>query len=78
MPPVLDEREPIDDVLAEDKILEGVETTKYIFTDLTYSIPHRVSKNPLTYFKSFSFLVSELALDFIKTSITVCKKDEEL
>ncbi|KAM9184027.1 small ribosomal subunit protein mS22 [Mergus octosetaceus] len=41
MPPVLDEREPIDDVLAEDKILEGVETTKYIFTDLTYSIPHR-------------------------------------
>ncbi|NWI88185.1 RT22 protein, partial [Pitta sordida] len=41
MPPVLDEREPIDDVLAEDKFLEGTETTKYIFTDLTYSTPHR-------------------------------------
>lgn len=43
MPPVLNEREPIDDVLADDKILEGTETTKYVFTDLTYSIPHRVS-----------------------------------
>ncbi|KFV89906.1 hypothetical protein N327_10894, partial [Fulmarus glacialis] len=41
MPPVLNEREPIDDVLAEDKFLEGTETTKYVFTDLTYSIPHR-------------------------------------
>ncbi|NXK96096.1 RT22 protein, partial [Formicarius rufipectus] len=41
MPPVLDEREPIDDVLAEDKFLEGTETAKYIFTDLTYSTPHR-------------------------------------
>ncbi|XP_052658989.1 28S ribosomal protein S22, mitochondrial isoform X2 [Harpia harpyja] len=41
MPPVLNEREPIDDVLAEDKFLEGTESTKYVFTDLTYSIPHR-------------------------------------
>ncbi|KFV80865.1 hypothetical protein N308_10885, partial [Struthio camelus australis] len=41
MPPVLNEREPIEDVLAEDKILEGTETAKYVFTDLTYSIPHR-------------------------------------
>ncbi|KFW77432.1 hypothetical protein N305_07245, partial [Manacus vitellinus] len=41
MPPVLDEREPIDDVLAEDKFLEGTETSKYVFTDLTYSTPHR-------------------------------------
>ncbi|XP_010219775.1 PREDICTED: 28S ribosomal protein S22, mitochondrial [Tinamus guttatus] len=43
MPPVLNEREPIDDVLAEDKILEGTETAKYVFTDLTYSTPHRVT-----------------------------------
>lgn len=43
MPPVLNEREPIDDVLAEDKVLEGTETAKYVFTDLSYSIPHRVS-----------------------------------
>ncbi|KFQ13400.1 hypothetical protein N330_02540, partial [Leptosomus discolor] len=41
MPPVLNEREQIDDVLAEDKFLEGTETTKYVFTDLTYSVPHR-------------------------------------
>lgn len=43
MPPVLEERAPINDVLAEDKILEGTETAKYIFTDISYSIPHRVS-----------------------------------
>ncbi|XP_008150884.2 28S ribosomal protein S22, mitochondrial isoform X1 [Eptesicus fuscus] len=41
MPPVLEERKPINDVLAEDKILEGTETAKYVFTDITYSIPHR-------------------------------------
>ncbi|XP_067851541.1 28S ribosomal protein S22, mitochondrial [Heptranchias perlo] len=41
MPPVLNEREPIYDVLAEDKILEGLETAKYVFTDITYDIPHR-------------------------------------
>ncbi|KAM7064184.1 small ribosomal subunit protein mS22 [Molossus nigricans] len=41
MPPVLEERTPINDVIAEDKILEGTETAKYVFTDITYSIPHR-------------------------------------
>ncbi|XP_017503966.2 small ribosomal subunit protein mS22 isoform X1 [Manis javanica] len=41
MPPVLEERAPINDVLAEDKILEGTETAKYVFTDISYSIPHR-------------------------------------
>lgn len=41
MPPVLDEREPICDVLAEDKILAGLETAKYVFTDITYDKPHR-------------------------------------
>ncbi|XP_034988922.1 small ribosomal subunit protein mS22 [Zootoca vivipara] len=41
MPPVLSEREPINDVLAEDKILDGIEPYKYIFTDLAYSTPHR-------------------------------------
>ncbi|XP_076986371.1 small ribosomal subunit protein mS22 isoform X4 [Tamandua tetradactyla] len=41
MPPVLEERVPINDVLAEDKILEGTETVKYVFTDISYSIPHR-------------------------------------
>ncbi|XP_048190547.1 28S ribosomal protein S22, mitochondrial [Perognathus longimembris pacificus] len=41
MPPVLEERTPIQDVLAEDKILEGTETNRYVFTDISYSIPHR-------------------------------------
>ena len=42
MPPVLPERKPIDDVLSEDKILEGMDTAKYVFTDITFNIPHRV------------------------------------
>ncbi|XP_060098152.1 small ribosomal subunit protein mS22 [Heteronotia binoei] len=41
MPPVLCEREPINDVLSEDKILDGIEPYKYVFTDLTYDTPHR-------------------------------------
>ncbi|XP_042313960.1 28S ribosomal protein S22, mitochondrial [Sceloporus undulatus] len=41
MPPVLSEREPINDVLADDKILDGTESHKYVFTDITYSTPHR-------------------------------------
>ncbi|XP_023368835.1 28S ribosomal protein S22, mitochondrial isoform X2 [Otolemur garnettii] len=41
MLPVLEERKPINDVLAEDKILEGTETAKYVFTDISYSLPHR-------------------------------------
>lgn len=41
MPPVLEERKPIHDVLSEDNILDGMDTAKYVFTDITYSIPHR-------------------------------------
>ncbi|RVE64386.1 hypothetical protein OJAV_G00125360 [Oryzias javanicus] len=41
MPPVLPERKPIDDVLTVDTILEGMDTAKYVFTDITYNIPHR-------------------------------------
>lgn len=42
MPPVLPERKPIDDVLCVDKILDGMDTAKHVFTDITYNIPHRV------------------------------------
>lgn len=42
MPPVLPERKPISDVLCVDTILDGMDTAKYVFTDITYSIPHRV------------------------------------
>ncbi|XP_018539630.1 28S ribosomal protein S22, mitochondrial [Lates calcarifer] len=41
MPPVLPERKPISDVLSVDKILDGMDTAKYVFTDITYNIPHR-------------------------------------
>ncbi|XP_029629501.1 28S ribosomal protein S22, mitochondrial [Salmo trutta] len=41
MPPVLPERKPINDVLSEDKILEGMDTARYVFTDITFNIPHR-------------------------------------
>uniref|UniRef100_A0A3B5AWC3 28S ribosomal protein S22, mitochondrial-like n=1 Tax=Stegastes partitus TaxID=144197 RepID=A0A3B5AWC3_9TELE len=41
MPPVLPERKPISDVLSEDKMLDGMDTAKYVFTDITYEIPHR-------------------------------------
>ena len=42
MPPVLPERKPINDVLCEDKILDGMNTAKFVFTDITYNIRHRV------------------------------------
>lgn len=42
MPPVLPERKPIVDVLSEDKFLDGMDTAKYVFTDITYNTPHRV------------------------------------
>ncbi|XP_047450210.1 28S ribosomal protein S22, mitochondrial [Mugil cephalus] len=41
MPPVLPERKPINEVLSEDKILDGMDTAKLVFTDITYNIPHR-------------------------------------
>uniref|UniRef100_A0A3B1JFU9 Mitochondrial ribosomal protein S22 n=1 Tax=Astyanax mexicanus TaxID=7994 RepID=A0A3B1JFU9_ASTMX len=41
MPPVLPERKPIEEVLCEDKMLEGMDKAKYVFTDITYNIPHR-------------------------------------
>lgn len=41
MPPVLSERKPIHDILSEDKILDGMDTAKYVFTDITFTTPHR-------------------------------------
>ncbi|XP_028320589.1 small ribosomal subunit protein mS22 [Gouania willdenowi] len=41
MPPVLPERKPINDVLCRDEILDGMDSAKYVFTDITYDIPHR-------------------------------------
>ncbi len=44
MPPVLPERKPINDVLSEDQMLEGMDTAKYVFTDINFNVPHRVRK----------------------------------
>uniref|UniRef100_A0A8C0YAJ5 Mitochondrial ribosomal protein S22 n=1 Tax=Cyprinus carpio carpio TaxID=630221 RepID=A0A8C0YAJ5_CYPCA len=41
MPPVLPERKPINDVLSEDQMLEGMNTAKYVFTDINFNVPHR-------------------------------------
>ncbi|XP_018611664.1 small ribosomal subunit protein mS22 [Scleropages formosus] len=41
MTPVLPERKPIQDILAHDKVLAGMETAKYVFTDITFETPHR-------------------------------------
>ncbi|XP_043925964.1 28S ribosomal protein S22, mitochondrial isoform X2 [Protopterus annectens] len=40
-PPVLVERKPITDILAEDRFLEGTETAKLVITDINYGIAHR-------------------------------------
>uniref|UniRef100_A0A672L0Y6 28S ribosomal protein S22, mitochondrial-like n=1 Tax=Sinocyclocheilus grahami TaxID=75366 RepID=A0A672L0Y6_SINGR len=41
MPPVLPERKPVNDVLSEDQMLEGMDTAKYVFTDINFNVPHR-------------------------------------
>ncbi|XP_038078268.1 28S ribosomal protein S22, mitochondrial-like [Patiria miniata] len=41
MPPVLDEREEITDVLSENPELEGLDSSKFVFTDITYGIKDR-------------------------------------
>ncbi|XP_050984503.1 28S ribosomal protein S22, mitochondrial [Labeo rohita] len=41
MPPVLPERKPINEVLSEDQMLEGMDTANYVFTDINFNVPHR-------------------------------------
>uniref|UniRef100_A0A8C4PWY6 Mitochondrial ribosomal protein S22 n=1 Tax=Eptatretus burgeri TaxID=7764 RepID=A0A8C4PWY6_EPTBU len=40
-PPVLPERQPIDEVLSHDKCIAGLEASKYIFTDISSKISER-------------------------------------
>ncbi|XP_069583918.1 small ribosomal subunit protein mS22 [Ranitomeya imitator] len=40
VPPMPSEREPIDETLAVDEILDGTDTAKFVFTDITFSTPH--------------------------------------
>ncbi|XP_078712947.1 small ribosomal subunit protein mS22 isoform X1 [Lampetra fluviatilis] len=39
--PMLPERTPINDVLSRDTMLDGLEETPIVFTDISYSVPHR-------------------------------------
>ncbi|XP_051778473.1 LOW QUALITY PROTEIN: 28S ribosomal protein S22, mitochondrial-like [Erpetoichthys calabaricus] len=39
--PVLPERKPVCDILAVGKVLDGLEKSKYVFTDITFNVPHR-------------------------------------
>lgn len=57
MPPVLPERKPIVDVLSDDKFLNGMDTAKYVFTDITYNIPHRVYINIMVIHNIWSWMV---------------------
>ncbi|KAL2096241.1 hypothetical protein ACEWY4_008389 [Coilia grayii] len=40
-PPELEERVPVCDVLSHDAILQGADSAKLVFTDITLNIPHR-------------------------------------
>ncbi|XP_072263819.1 small ribosomal subunit protein mS22 [Pyxicephalus adspersus] len=41
MPPMLEERPPINETLVVDEIISGTETANYVFTDTTFITPHR-------------------------------------
>ena len=42
MPPVMEERKPINRVLSENPELKGLEASKLVFTDITYGVRDRV------------------------------------
>ena len=44
MPPLLEERRPINKILAKNPELQGFDTSKYVFTDISYGLTNRVSK----------------------------------
>ena len=43
MPPVVEERKPISKVLAQNPELRGLDTAKFVFTDISYGVRDRVS-----------------------------------
>ena len=54
IPPFMKAREPITDVLSSDPELQGLDSSKLIFTDITFGVKDRVSfwMNVLTTFTS--------------------------
>jgi len=43
MPPLLQDREPINNILSVNPEIQGFDTSKYVFTDITFGLPNRVS-----------------------------------
>jgi len=41
MPPVMEERDAASKVLESDNMLQGYDTCKYVFTDITFGVPDR-------------------------------------
>jgi small subunit ribosomal protein S22 len=50
MPPLLKEWKPIDDVLSVNPELQGFDTAKYVFTDISFGISNRVGRNKQFFF----------------------------
>ena len=67
MPPVIEERTEIDEVLAENPELEGLESSKFVFTDITYDLSDRVKSNSF-----FFFSILNTRVDFIKAFMKIC------
>lgn len=42
MPPLLKERKPIEEVFARNPELQGYDTAKYVFTDISYGLSEKV------------------------------------
>ena len=45
MPPVMEERSRSSTVLEKDEMLSGFDTSKYVFTDISFGIPGRIGEN---------------------------------
>jgi len=44
MPPLLQDREPINNILSVNPEIQGFDTSKYVFTDITFGLPNRKRK----------------------------------
>lgn len=50
MPPLLKEREPVNNILAKDPELQGFDTAKYVFIDISQGVREKVSHYASFYF----------------------------
>ncbi len=52
MPPLLKEREPVTKIMSKNPELQGFDSAKYVFIDISQGVADRVSLNLRTYIKS--------------------------